>query len=120
MQGYATICKRSARAEIEAECSSSTCKGRKMGWIVDDNGFEDLCEPFKAEAAHRQITCLSYPLFSILCSLSLLQRRTLLVLLTDGPRPVPCEKQCLGVVLFDHCARNNQFTNYWMQFTAEQ
>ena len=43
MQGYATICKRSAHAEIEAECSSSTCKGRKMGWIVDDNGFEDLC-----------------------------------------------------------------------------
>ena len=43
MQGYATICKRSARAEIEAECSSCTCKGSKMGWIVDDNGFEDLC-----------------------------------------------------------------------------
>ena len=35
-------------------------------------------------------------------------------------RPVPCEKQCLGVVLFDQCARNTQFTNYWMQFTAEQ
>ena len=43
MHGYAKICKRSTHAEIEAECSSSTCKGRKMGWIVDDNGFEDLC-----------------------------------------------------------------------------
>ena len=40
MHGYAKICKRSTHAEIEAECSSSTCKGCKMGWIVDDNGFE--------------------------------------------------------------------------------